>query len=426
MLWRGPMGGGAASGAIGAMIASHCAQGQYLKTRVKPVNPSSRFQHGTRNAMRQLAVQWGTTLTSTQRDAWATYAANVTWTNRLGDTVHLSGQMEFIRSNLTLQLAGLPFVLDAPVTFDRGDVGGAPTLTLAPGGTLFTLTLNASSPWLSGNVLDGLMVYLSLPRSGGITFFKRRSRFIDRIPGTAAGPVHVFGFTQWPPPDFGQAWTAWVAAQFADGRLTTPVQTNTVLTPPPPPPPWIEPFTYPNGSLNGRDSWTTPIITTDVMQVGSNQLITVANTNPIANCTNPLIGTNWNQPWIFTFDITTQVGTDGADSVTILFGTDDSATAGVIVAFNDFDRGANQVHDIVAVANSTTVSAGVLPWTNGTPQTITVAYDGSQLIVQLNAVTVATNVNTVGSSPGSLVQVQLGSDLTGGSMQIDNFNLQQS
>ena len=107
MLWRGPMGGGAASGVIGAMIAGHCAQGQYLKSRVKPVNPRSSFQHPFRNALRQLAPIWASTLTPTQRASWATYAANVTWINRLGDPVHLSGMMEFCRSNWLRLMANL-------------------------------------------------------------------------------------------------------------------------------------------------------------------------------------------------------------------------------------------------------------------------------------------------------------------------------
>ena len=394
MLWRGPMGGGAASGAIGAMIAGHCAQGQYLKTRVKPVNPRSTFQHGTRNAMRQLAVQWQSALTSTQRDAWATYAANTTWTNRLGDTVHLSGQMEFIRSNLTLQLAGLPFVLDAPTTFDRGDVGGAPTLTLAPPDPFFTLTLNASSPWLSGNVLDGLMVYLSLPRSGGITFFKRRSRFIDRIPGTAAGSVHVFGFGQWPPPAMSQAWTSWVAAQFADGRLTTPVQTNIVLTPVPLHLRWFDDFQYPDGDLTGNDDWIT---------AGTDSLIIVSDT---LNLNPGLVGYNENQtpaampdmsiPWQMSIFAESVVGAPGDPSCDFnIYLNNGSENVRLLMSGNNTSLSADQLASTTIRLNATGGSTVAnVPFPAGIVHEIKIEYAAGHLHWSIDGTPIASTTGT--------------------------------
>jgi hypothetical protein len=261
MLWRGPMGGGAASGRIGAMVAGHCAQGQYLKSRVKPVNPNSTFQHPNRNSLRALAVQWGQLLTSTQRDSWATYAANVTWLNRLGDTVHLSGQMEFIRSNWLREHANLDAVLDAPTTFDRSSVGPAPTLSLSPGMTTGTLTMDVTAPWVDYSTQTALLLFVGIPRSGGITFMKRRTRRCAVVRASVM-PLPNFTFTlPFTTPDFGQAWPAWVVATMADGRMTTPMPLTPVITDPPPPP-WSlwfsDSFTYTNGSLWGKGSWIAP------------------------------------------------------------------------------------------------------------------------------------------------------------------------
>ena len=255
MLWRGPMGGGAASGKIGAMIAGHCAQGQYLKSRVGVTNPRTTFQHPVRNTLRQLASQWGTLLTSTQRASWATYAENVTWVNRLGDTVHLSGQMEFIRSNWLRLWANLDPVLDGPTTFDRSSVGPAPTLSLSPGLTTGTLTMDVTAPWVDYSGQTALLLFVGIPRSGGIAFMKRRTRRCAVV-RAAVMPLPDFLFTlPFTVPAFGQAWPAWVVATMADGRMTTPVPLAPVFTGPAP---FIfaDALDYPPGILTGQGGWT--------------------------------------------------------------------------------------------------------------------------------------------------------------------------
>lgn len=392
MLWRGPMGGGAASGKIGAMIAGHCAQGQYLKHRVKSVNPRTSQQGPTRNALRQLASQWLQQLDDTQRAAWATYAANVTWLNRLGDTVHLSGQMEFIRSNWLRQLGGVPFVYDAPVTYNRGSVGPAPTLTMGLGENQFTLTVDPASPWLDGNTTTQLQVYLGIPRSQGRTFIPRRTRFVDIVPGTAAGSVHLFSIPWSPLPDYNQTWKAWVLASFSDGRLTTPVPTNVVSFGPPPPPIWEDTFQYPDGDLIGNDDWIidgfanpSPVIDTDRASGAPGIQGIALNTSPlpIGNSTDPWdLRITANIPSIsapgntgFQFGL----NSDNINTLNCWLWIDKEAT----------DSGTDIVTNVVVFgdADYQTIATNV-PVTSGVPHDWRCTFDGSTMTVYLDGISI--------------------------------------
>ncbi len=225
------MGGGAASGAVGALISSHCAQGQYLKSRVKNTNPRSTLQHIPRNALARLTNLWTSLLTSTQRDSWSTYAANVTWTNRLGDTVHLSGQMEFVRSNapriqgdilygdpMSFPLMGI--IADAPVIFDRGDPGPTPALGTIPLNNFVTMTYDNTAGWVTDGSDNVMLVYSNIPRGSGVNFFRRRSRLAGTIYSQDATGSFNF-LNQWLPViSYGQKWAAWWSIAYSDGRLT--------------------------------------------------------------------------------------------------------------------------------------------------------------------------------------------------------------
>jgi hypothetical protein len=401
MLWRGPMGGGAASGKIGAMIASHCAQGQYLKHRVKCVNPRTSQQGPTRNALRQLASQWLQNLDDAQRAAWATYAANVSWLNRLGDTVHLSGQMEFIRSNWLRQLGGVPFVYDAPVTFNRGSVGPAPTLTMGLGENQFTLTVDPASPWLDGDTATQLQVYLGIPRSQGRTFIPRRTRFVDIVPGTAAGSVHLFSIPWQPLPDYNQTWKAWVLASFSDGRLTTPVPTNTVSFGPPPPPSWIEEFAYADGNLWGNDSWsTTGVFGLNDPQIVSQVLTCDNNTGTEGLCTSAAITTDFSTPWTSEIDLSITPNTDQAVTIQFAWGDVLGTHARLVLHWNVGDEALNRIGLItLGVFPGTDATFANVPFTASSSHTLTVHYDGTDLTLTIDAGLIGSHTITIPSGP---------------------------
>lgn len=225
MLWRGPHGGGAASGAAGSAVAAHNTGGQYLRARTTPTNPNSIFQQEVRNAVRTLSTRWNN-LTQDQRDGWAVYSANTSFRNRLGDTIKISGIANFVRSNTPRYQAALAFIDDAPGTFDVGDVTDA-----APGfdfGTTDgTLTLSPTADWIVTNgSANTMLVYISRPQNAGINFFKGPYRFTAAINGSAAGatPAQVIALPFPVTPGLGQQLFGQIRITRGDGRLSSTFQ----------------------------------------------------------------------------------------------------------------------------------------------------------------------------------------------------------
>lgn len=180
------MGGGAASGKIGAMVASHNTGGQYVRARTTPTNPNTVFQQAIRNAVKSLATSWNAIFPS-QRDAWAVYAANTTLRNRLGDSIKTSGIAQYIRSNASRLQAGLDRLDDAPTIFDLGDVQSAPII-FETGTTTGTLTLDQSADWVEAGTTSqsNMLVYISRPQNLGKTFFKGPFQLAGVINATSA------------------------------------------------------------------------------------------------------------------------------------------------------------------------------------------------------------------------------------------------
>lgn len=216
MKWRGPFGQGAASGALGALVASHNRGGQYLRARVTPVNSNTEQQQGVRNSLRTLVNLWNSTLTQEQRDAWDTYGTNVPVLDRLGDSRKLTGQNWFVAVNTVRMQAGLAQALDAPTTFDTGDTG---TATIEMGtDTIGTLTLdNVPTGWTDTTNQQQLALYISRPFSASRSFFKGPFQYA----GTHPASTSTFTFTS-PFPITGVNNTA--AFQYrilrADGRMS--------------------------------------------------------------------------------------------------------------------------------------------------------------------------------------------------------------
>jgi hypothetical protein len=225
MLWRGPHGGGAASGAAGTQVASHNTGGQYLKARTVPTNPNTIFQQEVRNAVRTTTSRWNT-LTPEQRDGWGVYAANTTFRNRLGDTIKISGIANYVRSNTPRFQAGLPLIDDAPGTFDLGDVNGA-VIAFDFGTADGTLTLDDASDWITNNgSANTMLVYVSRPQNAGINFFKGPYRLAGSINGTSAGatPAQVISLPFAATAGLGQQLFGQVRITRGDARLSSTFQ----------------------------------------------------------------------------------------------------------------------------------------------------------------------------------------------------------
>ncbi|HUW47115.1 MAG TPA: hypothetical protein VMW50_15165 [Dehalococcoidia bacterium] len=176
------------SGSIAGDVHARNRFGNYIRPRTKPVNPKSSRQTGIRTILMFLAEQWRESpMTPTIREAWETYAASVSWNNRLGEQVTLTGFNMFIMCNAARITAGGSLITAAPTV-----------LGLPPGDPTFAVSGSASTqelsvvfdPLFDWNIIDdGLMsVYMGRPQSASRNFFGGPYRFADAIEGDTASP----------------------------------------------------------------------------------------------------------------------------------------------------------------------------------------------------------------------------------------------
>lgn len=220
MLWRGLFGGGAASGAAGALVASHNHGGQYVRARTTPTNPRSAQQQAVRDAVSTLSAQWASVLTQDQRDSWGVYSRNVTRVNRIGDSILISGIAWYVANNVPRVQSGLAIIRDAPTQYDRGNPGGINNFNMTAGSDTVVVDIDgANDSWNVTGSGNTLLLYASRPQSPGVNFFAgpfrlvggfpapgTTNRFSGTLPFTMAGSQNSM-FFQW-------------RISYADGRLS--------------------------------------------------------------------------------------------------------------------------------------------------------------------------------------------------------------
>ncbi len=219
MKFLGGIAGSEFSGSIGGVTASRNASGAYFRTRTVPVNPSTPQQVTVRAFMAQLSNAWIEILTDTQREDWATYAANVPLIDKLGSAINVSGLNMYVRSNVPALQASLDRQDDAPSIFDLGSFTN-PTMVATASGPTLDITFTDTDAWANE---DGaaMIVYGSRPQNPTINFFKGPYRIAGTILGDAITPptspaviASPFAF------DAGQRVFAQVRVVRADGRLS--------------------------------------------------------------------------------------------------------------------------------------------------------------------------------------------------------------
>lgn len=209
-----------ASGSLAGSTFARNKGGMYVRARSIPTNPNSVGQQEVRGYMQQLAVIWASTVTAAQREAWRVYAANVTMTNRLGDSVLLSAQQHFIRSNLPRLQAGLAVVAAGPTTYNLGEFTD-PSFAIVGATGVATVTFDDAAAWCD---VDGaaMIFRLSRPVSPTINYFKGPFRYVGLIEGDSVTPptstddlpAGQLGAT-------GSKYFLSVTLSQADGRLAT-------------------------------------------------------------------------------------------------------------------------------------------------------------------------------------------------------------
>ncbi len=177
----------ALSGSMDGITASHNKGGTYFRGRAIPTNPSTSFQVVVRNAMAVLTTRWLDVLTQAERDAWQTYADNVTLTNRVGDAINVSGLNMYVRSNVTVIQIGQTIQDTAPVIFNLGSFTEPSVGAASEASQDFAITFDNTDAW-ANETGSAMVVYVSRPQNASINFFKGPYQLADTVDGDDTTP----------------------------------------------------------------------------------------------------------------------------------------------------------------------------------------------------------------------------------------------
>lgn len=197
---------GKISGSLGGMTASHGRGGYYLRNRVKPVNSNTPRQQAVRSSLGALVQGWSSLLTPAQRAGWTAYANATPRTDRLGESLILTGSQAYVACNTPrLQVnastltASMPRVDDAPTI---------PTLGEPPNGPI-AVNLAAGPP----EALGGGLTFAVPPSDDGDLLFYVGSKLMGSGETAYRGPYQL-AFTV--PIVDGVAATVWSGIEVAD------------------------------------------------------------------------------------------------------------------------------------------------------------------------------------------------------------------
>jgi len=209
------------SGSMGGLVASHNRFGQYMRRRAIPVNPSTSFQQAVRLAFMTLAAAWKNILTAQMRTDWETYAINTPVTNRIGDTVTLTGLNMYIRCNTPRIQIGLSRVDAGPSIFGLPETDSTFTPTAVASTDIVSLAFSNALPW--ANEVGGyLIAYQTRPFSPSIVYLPISMREVKNVAGAVIPPTSPATYTSPFNLSAGQALKVQARISRADGRLSAP------------------------------------------------------------------------------------------------------------------------------------------------------------------------------------------------------------
>ena len=211
----------AGSGKVGGVVMARNAGGDYLRRWVKPPDPGSALQLLERTYMGQLQAQFAG-LSAAVRTAWATFAAQMPITNRLGATIHISGQNWFIKCNSLRLQAGVAAITAAPTIFESVALT-LPVPTVTASSTTCSLAFTNTDAWAT-EAGGYLLVFAGLPLNPTRGYYGGPYRYCGKVTGaTPTAPTT--------PQSITLPWTAGAAgskmgfrfiAIRADGRVSMP------------------------------------------------------------------------------------------------------------------------------------------------------------------------------------------------------------
>ena len=175
------------SGRLGGQIFTRNRYGSVVRQGTIPVNPNSPRQQAVRSAMIASTARWSENLTGLQREQWKTYAAAIPWTNRLAETVKLTGHAHYVRSSAAILAAGGTPVDDGPAILSLPSGDPTVAITSLETAQALSVTFDDQLDWLNE---DGghMVVAMGMPQSATREFFNGPWRIAGVIDGDSTTP----------------------------------------------------------------------------------------------------------------------------------------------------------------------------------------------------------------------------------------------
>jgi len=172
-------------GSIAGNVHSRNSSGNYIRARTTPVNPNSTRQNVIRAAMATASNTWSNGLTPAQRTAWGLYAANINMTNRLGETILISGRSHYLRSNMARINSNLGARNDGPVLLSLPSADSAFSVVANVGAQTLTVTFDDTQDWAAENSAH-MIVSMSQPKHSAVNFIGGPFRVVAAMDGSAS------------------------------------------------------------------------------------------------------------------------------------------------------------------------------------------------------------------------------------------------
>ncbi|KKM95346.1 hypothetical protein LCGC14_1189190 [marine sediment metagenome] len=183
-------GGGIADmrGSVGGNVHSRNRYGNYIRQKTKPVNPNSSAQQIIRNIMGSVVNRWSNVLSAAQRAAWETYAAAISFTNKLGQSVKLTGANHYIRTNVVRVQEGILVLDAAPTDLTLPATDALFAISVSSATQIITVSFDDSAAWASENSAR-MTIQQGIPQAQSRQFFNGPFRRIGALDGSASSPL---------------------------------------------------------------------------------------------------------------------------------------------------------------------------------------------------------------------------------------------
>jgi len=217
-------------GSIGGNVYTRNRFGAVCRQNTKPVNPKTSRQDLARSIMALVVSSWNSTASAAQKLAWETYADSISWLNKLGESVNLTGFNHFVRSNCARRQVNYSMVYAGPTTLTLPSEDNDFAVSPSSASQHIAVSFNDGLDWVSENSAV-MHISMGLPKNAGVNYFEGPWQRIGELKGNSGSPLtSPQNVNVSYPIAEDQKIFCKATIQRADGRLSKPFRDNAVVS----------------------------------------------------------------------------------------------------------------------------------------------------------------------------------------------------